>query len=625
MIVIIEFKEQIDALLQFGLKPQMRIFCLNPYLFPILNKLNIRFEPLRDSFIESDWGPINIQSKRMGIRWFHKKPFSETLDINGVNLGNVLFQSFSQGLIWVMKNYRIAKKILAMSPPDRIIIFKNKKGEKSNFFVSYTDRDSIQYILEVLAEAQGTPIITIDYSIKRRQKISWKKLMRNFLTILCGLKIPRFFNETYFVSGDLKHLKNVVNELISRKKQVALLGFDYQKQDHEFCRAKKITYLLPSIFLQIVQFQHAWKLIRRIRKALKEESKSIPRGVFVFEGDDLTLFVRSILDDLGAYSRRLVPAILAYQATARKLKPKALMLDEDLARRRLLALAFKSQNVLVCAVSHGIPGINYAIPQEPYHTNIAKTFVNSQFEKEKYLMMGWSHDDIYITGTPRYDDIVQIRLKPRQNLNKRKVILYCPHRLDIKKTARPGVNTPGDVTRENTLHLFEALRGMKYELWIKPHSDTGDISDWQQLVNNEGNANIKLFPFYAHIYDLMHESDLVVATFSSVVIEAILFEKSVITLNFTGRPDIHPYAEFSVVQAVYDPSNLKRTIQGCLKSDGTRIKLQDARDKYFAYFCGYEDGLNSVRFVDLMMRLSEDSSQKKIPKVSDFVTYEEIV
>jgi CDP-glycerol glycerophosphotransferase (TagB/SpsB family) len=160
------------------------------------------------------------------------------------------------------------------------------------------------------------------------------------------------------------------------------------------------------------------------------------------------------------------------------------------------------------------------------------------------------------------------------------------------------------VTRKNSLALFDAVGDIDCKVLVKPHGNSLDIPLWRELVSQQRNEKIRLVAHTADIFNLIAGSDLVVATFSTVVIEAMLFQKNVITLNFTSEPDIHPYAKHGIAYGVYHPDDLAGAIRRCLYDEATQADFDEARKREAKYFGGPFDGENTKRVADFVEQLS---------------------
>lgn len=239
-------------------------------------------------------------------------------------------------------------------------------------------------------------------------------------------------------------------------------------------------------------------------------------------------------------------------------------------------------------ISHGIPGLNFSVNSSVKSAGIGNLIVNSEYEKEKYSSLGWQIEKIHVLGTPRFDKLfAQTRQTSKPSAAETKKILFCPHFIGRRneKIFTGALEWSGKyITELNTRTLIEAAKNESWTLWIKPHSDEG--TKWSQFLSRFDRTNIFLWPFNKDINQLIAECNVLVATYSTVVIEGCLAGKPVISLNLTGCEDKHPYAEHGLVTTVKDANELHNSLKEVLKQDQYSLNKM-------AYFLGPRSGKNT--------------------------------
>ena len=111
------------------------------------------------------------------------------------------------------------------------------------------------------------------------------------------------------------------------------------------------------------------------------------------------------------------------------------------------------------------------------------------------------------------------------------------------------------------------------------------------------------------IYELLHASDLLITTHSTVGLEAILLEKPVITLNLTSKPDLMPYATSGAAIGVYKKEDLVPAMQTALFNPETKEEMAKRRKAFVLEHTYKPDGQASKRVAELITRLIQESGK----------------
>jgi CDP-glycerol glycerophosphotransferase (TagB/SpsB family) len=113
------------------------------------------------------------------------------------------------------------------------------------------------------------------------------------------------------------------------------------------------------------------------------------------------------------------------------------------------------------------------------------------------------------------------------------------------------------------------------------------------------------------LYELLHACELLLAGDSTVGLEAMLFDKPVIVVNFTGRPSVMGYAESGAALGVYKEENLAPAIRKALYDPLVRKELEQNRKKFIEKHVYKRDGQASKRVAELIVRLSEKAKTRQ--------------
>lgn len=580
----------------------IRIFCTCSEASVIMLRKGLAFEPLLDDVLNFESDKINTWAKQASLSWYLNSEISEALTLNGINIGNLCNRPVSHCLIYQLKNYRLAQLIAERIHGEKFIFIRRAAEPAGD---EGTVNEMLRHVLTQKPDVSALPRISSGNSIV----FDPKRWIRYFCGIFFNIFFSPMLKKTLFVgAGTLKVILPVL-ERLNQTAQSVFVDESFQWESYWTCKRSKIEYRLASAFLGARQRNRLEGDWNRTLASVRNHAKIIENlPCFIYQGE----MIPGLFERLFAILKKQGFTRLSWAAICKNLHTKhairACLLHEDIDRFRGFAIAARMLNIPAVVISHGIPATRSDWSQAASGIGIAHVVVNSDFEKDKYIMMGYEPEKLHVLGLPRYDYIYQ-RLAEIKNIKrKRKVVLYCPHmltRITKRKKGYLGIHTPGGVTRQNSVVLFEAVKDIDCEVWVKPHGNSKDIHLWKELILREGSEKIHLVSHAADIFDLIVQCDLIVATFSTVVIEATLFQKNVITLNFTSEPDIHSYAQRGIAYGVYHPQDLVGAIRKCLFDVSVQNEFNAARAREMRYFGGPFDGSNTKRVVAFVEQLAK--------------------
>lgn len=585
----------------------IRIFCSCSETEMILIDKRLSFELVTANVLKSEWENINSWAKEASLTWFRDRRVSQAVTINGVNFGDLCNRPISHCLIDQLKNYRLAQLISARTCGEKFIFIETKKQAVREI---RGDGGSINDLLKLIFQQKPAAFIPFKVPSAGLTRSGFNDLARRIVGFMyCWLVSSKPRGSVFVGAGTLKLILPVLVKL-NKGAQTIFLDESFQWLNYRTCRKHKITYrLFSSLFSSAEkarlkrQWDHSMEILRRSYKEIIENLPQFRYQNTPIPGIFNRLFVILKKRSFGG----LLQAVIL-QNLHEKSEVGACLLHEDIDQYRGFAVASCILKIPVIVISHGIPPTRSDWSKIARGIGVADIVVNSEFEKDKYIMTGYAPERLHVLGLPRYDLIYERLLNIKVIKRQRKVILYCPHMLSrMMKRNRGylGIASTGGETRFNSTALFEAIRTIDCELLVKLHGNFKDTHLWRELISREPSNKIRLIPYTADVFDLIANCDLVVATFSTVIIEAMLFQKNIVTLNFTSHPDIHPYAQRGIAYGVYHPENLIEAIQNCLFDGATQTRLATTRRQEMSYFGGPFDGSNTRRVVDLVEQLAK--------------------
>ena len=111
------------------------------------------------------------------------------------------------------------------------------------------------------------------------------------------------------------------------------------------------------------------------------------------------------------------------------------------------------------------------------------------------------------------------------------------------------------------------------------------------------------------MYDLIHLCDVAVTTFSSTsAIEAVLFGKPVLIINFTGDYNPINCAREGVAIEITETEKVYESLNELLNNQGLLSSLRNRRKQFIEKYAYKLDGESTNRVADLVQKLIESQN-----------------
>ncbi len=444
-------------------------------------------------------------------------------------------------------------------------------------------------------------------------RLSVKKMVYRAAGWLCNEYAKSFINFTkhsgkkrVLVSGSLRHLGDVV-EFLAKSCEVMFLESEFNLEKYFFCRQNHLPFLVVPT-------------TRNFQNPFAPSSPFAGKeGALHFEGRDLTVLYHSFFENVHRIGY-LLPGFNPTGAidTIRKFRIDGVLLDEDYALRRVLAVAANECDIPSYVVSHGVPSPLLLAkgeserPQAGYYYS-SEIFVHSDFEKWTYDRIYYDPAKIHNTGLPRYDRIRrELDVKKEEN-NKpagRKTILFCgiglaPYDFAASSsiTSLLGQRSISREFIERYLRdVVEACSDLAdVTLQVKPHY--ADEAEWRKILAGcPLKGGIRLLSHRDDIFRLEAKADLIISPISTVLVEAILYERPVVALDYAQDEALEPYRSSGLVEVVRGKDELKPAIHRCLYDPQYPAALRKALESSHAYFTGVWDGQATRRVAEYILK-----------------------
>ena len=297
----------------------------------------------------------------------------------------------------------------------------------------------------------------------------------------------------------------------------------------------------------------------------------------------------------------------------------AVLLDEEFAQRRQIAVQAHRLDLPTFVISHGVPAGAFLDPDEwsqqtcDLH-NSADIFVNSEFEKIAYTQIFYSPSRIHPIGVSRYD-LLKERLSKTDTTarlsSEKKKILYCscgfiPYDFEFLSVVSSHLGLAANISREaEEAHLkavFAAASQIPGTI-VQIKSKYGDNTPLKDFVKkNAGQTCIEILSSDADIFELEKGADVIVTAPSSIICEALMHRKPVIVFNRSYALITDIYQKRGVAIVVSNPDEFSSALTRCLTDSKFVAEIAAAQLTHAEYFAGKYDGGSVLRITERILK-----------------------
>jgi len=298
---------------------------------------------------------------------------------------------------------------------------------------------------------------------------------------------------------------------------------------------------------------------------------------------------------------QLITLIEIIQHIIKTERPDIIIVLDDRGRfGRTVTRIGSLKNIPTLILQHG------AVADHPLFGPIFadKMAVFGERSKKVLVKRGVEPEKLVGTGQPRFDKLVgkdfagKKEIYHQLNINDDKGLVVLTTQLD---------DSEGEAVFRNVADAMKKFP--EKHLIVKVHPG-GSIDFYQRIANEMGINNVVITK-NIDLYGLLNACDVMLTSFSTTGLEAMILGKPVITINLTGIPDIVPYAESGAAIGVCKPEELASAINSALYDEKTRKSLEEMRKK-FVYESAYKmDGKASERVAGLIEEMINEARKNK--------------
>ncbi len=545
-----------------------------------LKKRGIKYKTPDLYFDKSMCDKLDNNALKFAKNWYN--PFEKELSYKGVSLGEMLEHDFYFLFVDILRCIKIAEKIVEIESPDEIFLPKNMKMNEVNFACYENLPNALHFLSD---EKKSIRVIIIDGVGKSTKSLeNWLHKLRiiffDFFTIIIN------FYQIYLYpySG--------ANNII-----LSWGLYSYSDMSKVF---KEKGYSYINLYPLRINNNRTKKKINEIKNLSKRFNSEFLE--LKFEGINLFSIFENRIDKTFLKIEHLIQYLEWADKIMQKFPINILISMEDVTPlKRSIFRLFKIKNLPSLIIQHGMVSRDMAgflvMPLES--RNQAVWGENSlKWHVER------GNTSQVITGNPSYDKINNYK----RNFNKENV---C-HNLgiDLKKkvilitTERfSGITSKYTVEYEERFirNIIKSLKHFKSEQKIvKLHP--AYQNKYNKIIKKIANEErVDLLIFKDSLWDLILVADVLITYTSTTGLEAMLFDKPVISLGLDdAKSDVDEYISKVAAIGVYNLDELVIALNEVLYGDKIPQQISQKR-KSLIYDSAYlQDGKATERVVNLI-------------------------
>ena len=567
---------------------------LNTYNVLDYSNTRVTVKTENDYVLKDTLQGINEKAEEAGRSWCVDGQIAPLLQCEGLNLGLILESFLVRQLIVVYKYVRLAKVILKQEQCANFLLIDHPRGfPKVDTLLPSNSEKILNDVMDVLQSQHPVQLRSIpsqDASNKPDgSDTPWAKdLVKPFANLLrivgngmlrkrdrrrgdekvvVLVGAPRLIFpmiDEFRHNSDLRIVyfqgefgPRMVFKLWSKKTRYKI-SEDYRTSDEEAKRAQFRQGLSASLRRLI--------LCERFRALIQYDGMDvmpvlIPRLKYAFE--------------------ECLPNVLIEVQRFKKFfseeKVGVIVIDEALRGQfsRPLIMTAHACGIGSVELQHGIPDDYSSLRMVT-----GKLAVWGEYCRRRYATeSGLNIQDVIVTGSPTMDalrhrawekDEAFVRHFLKVDPSHRIITLALP---PFHRSSRGGI-VDEHFTREQLEYtvreILVALNPLnKIHLVIKMHPTEPNARHAEKFIRETGFQRPISLVHAINIHPLIRSSSVLLSLGSTTILEAMVMETPVVLINFLGKQDPNPYAEWSALSLVKEPKELQDAVEAILLETAT--------------------------------------------------------
>lgn len=550
-------------------------------------EINLNTKLSEDYLVKDDYENIdNYVFEGLSKSWYLYKDITS---YQGIPLGKMFEYEFQKYLIPRIKNLEILQKVVEKENIQKIIVIDDSY-ELGGIVSLYADFIKIPILVISFSKVKNA-FSKLNLKVKSKlsaffsnflDRLSFKRCIKNndnIDLVLIDTKFYKYFkhrdNEVSFIPCPLEKGLSIRLNLI--KQGLSYLPFCFTK--NRCCHKNRAIY------------KKSWKELSSAKEF---------RDIFKYKSISIWAIVQEKLNDFFFENiPRIIMNINILDRVIKVKKIKLAVLRNDVKElERTIVLWLRLFKIPSLVIQHGV-----LAESNGHNILLADKFAAwGRASVDWYKKLENSSERFEITGNPRFDMLVNWKPKiskqelcKQLNLNINKgIILFVTQQ--INKFSSFWTNDLFWVMADKILTAMREFPDKQLIVKVDPYEDIRPYRERIRASCNKDAIAIKDFD----IYTLIFVSELVITLDSTVGLEAMVFDKPLITFNLTRRQDRVAYSEKGAALGVYKEEDLAPTIKRALSGQETIVQLKMGRSRFLEEYAYAIDGKARQRILNII-------------------------
>lgn len=510
--------------------------------------------------------------------------YKNITDYHSIPLGQIFEYDFQKYLIPRIKNLEIIRRIIEKENAQQIVVIE--------------DTSELIEVARLYGKAFNMPVLEISFNNDKKLSFKIRSALKSKLSVL----LNDFLD--LFIFKKIAKLKNVRSLILI---DARLSKYFTYKEDSFFfmpCLLEKgldirldlIRKGFLYLSLSFTKDRHRskdWAIFQEKWNELSSDKGF--KSVFMYKGISIWEIVHKKLSNFFTENiPRIIGNINMLEAVHKRGNIKIAVLRNDVKEfERTIILSSHLTKVPSLVIQHGIlaetNGHNILLADKYAAWGRAavdwyKRFGNAP---EKFEITGNPHFDIFANWKPQ---LSKAALCKRFNLDEDKgIILFATQQ--VNKFSSFWTDDLFWVMADKLLTVMQQFPDKQLIIKVDPYEDIEPYRD--RIIGGSYNNVVAVKDI--DIYTLISFSEVIITLDSTVGLEAMIFDKPLITVNLTKRRDRVPYAEKGAAVGVYEEESLPLAIKKTLIDHETISQLKIGRNRFFEEYVYGMDGKASER------------------------------
>ena len=467
------------------------------------------------------------------------KEICKKININyrGIDLFQLFYADLILFFIDSLTHLKILKQIKKEEKIKEMIFFKNTASDFNNV---------IHVRIGMSLFEENVKIINYK-DVNKKKKEKFLKFIGYFQNIISKIKLSLVKEEEnkIFFCGNKNVFGNVIKELNKNKKN-KIFRCSNSLQKSFFINKKYV----PFFQLLGLKTKHKKKLIKDIKNFQKEtislrflDDLSLEKELIPILKEWIFYYLEVKFLEISKIINQMIKLII-------KKKINLIILYADFNNfEKTFAQIGNLFNIPSIVVQHGIIGNETGFM--PKSADYLLAF--GERSKKRLIDFGYPKKNIILTGSPQFDKYKDLNIKIKTNKQKKIVFIMG----DSNNPEREISKEKWKIVYEM---MFKALKKFpEYELIIKCKGE-GDLYTLPEFIAKKENFQNMSNIININPIDLISDAEMVIITNSTMIFDALLLNKPVISINFKEFEKFFCYKDLKSVQTVHNQKELEEAI-----------------------------------------------------------------